>query len=161
MEIRHATIKDTPEILAMYQHARKIMTESGNPNQWNPLYPAEEDVLEDITAGNAYLCEENGEAVGTFAFIVGEEPTYSYIEDGQWGSDETYGVIHRLASNGKTKGVAAACFDFCSGQVSHLRADTHADNRIMQKLLERFGFQRCGIIYVHGHSPRIAYEYIR
>lgn len=160
MEIRHTTMDDIPEILAMYQHARKIMAENGNPNQWNPLYPGREDVLEDIAAGNSYICEENGEAVGTFAFIVGEDPTYSYIEDGAWCRNDTYGTIHRLASNGKAKGVAAACFEFCRKKLPHLRADTHEDNRIMQHVLEHFGFRRCGIIYVRNQCPRIAYEYV-
>ena len=29
-----------------------------------------------------------------------------------------------------------------------LRADTHADNKIMQHLLEENGFTKCGIIHV-------------
>lgn len=160
MQIRRATERDIPEMLAMYDHARRIMAESGNRGQWNALYPGREEAVEDVAAGNAYICEENGEAAGTFALIVGEEPTYGYIEDGQWGSDAVYGTIHRLASNGKAGGVAAACFAFCRERQPYLRADTHADNRILQKLLERFGFRRCGIVYVHGHSPRIAYEYM-
>lgn len=160
MQIRQATIEDIPEILVMYDYSRKIMAENHNPNQWEPSYPGSEDAMKDIMAGNYYICEVNGEAVGAFAFIVGEDPTYNYIEDGAWSRDDTYGTIHRLTSNGKTKGVAAACFDFCRRQLPHLRADTHKDNKIVQHALERFGFRRCGIIYVRNHSPRLAYEYV-
>ena len=39
-----------------------------------------------------------------------------------------------------------------------LRADTHADNKIMQHLLEKNGFTRCGIIHVADGSPRFAYQ---
>ncbi|HAC44342.1 MAG TPA: GNAT family N-acetyltransferase, partial [Paraprevotella xylaniphila] len=39
----------------------------------------------------------------------------------------------------------------------NLRADTHADNLIMQKLLKANGFHECGIIYTR-ESPRIAYQ---
>ncbi len=161
MEVRHAGPEDIPEILEMYRHARQIMRESGNPGQWNSLYPGEEDVLSDLACGNCYICEEQGKAVGTFAFIVGEEPTYHFIEEGNWGSGAVYGTIHRLASNGRAKGVGMACFAYCREQIPYLRADTHEDNHIMRKLLSRFGFRRCGIIYVHGHSQRLAYEYMR
>ena len=37
-------------------------------------------------------------------------------------------------------------------------ADTHADNAVMQRLLEGAGFVRCGIIYTDDGSPRIAYQ---
>ena len=44
-------------------------------------------------------------------------------------------------------------------QCGHLRVDTHTDNLVMQKLLGRLGFQKCGIIYVaEDHYPRYAYE---
>ena len=38
------------------------------------------------------------------------------------------------------------------------RADTHADNKIMQHLLEKNGFTRCGVIHVADGSPRFAYQ---
>lgn len=41
--------------------------------------------------------------VGTFCFIVGEDPTYAVIDNGKWLNDAPYGVIHRMASNGKRK----------------------------------------------------------
>ena len=39
-----------------------------------------------------------------------------------------------------------------------LRADTHADNKIMQHLLEKNGFARRGIIHVEDGTPRVAYQ---
>ena len=46
-------------------------------------------------------------------------------------------------------------------QIGYLRADTHADNRPMQRLLEAYGFRRCGVIHgaVDG-GERIAYDCI-
>lgn len=43
--------------------------------------------------------------------------------------------------------MSKACFDFCTAQIGYLRADTHADNRPMQRLLEAYSFRRCGIIH--------------
>ena len=104
---------------------------------------------------------ENGEIVGTFALFLGEDESYRVIEDGAWHLDQPYGTIHRLASNGKARGVSKACFDFCTAQIGYLRADTHADNRPMQRLLEAYGFRRCGVIHgAFDGGERIAYDCI-
>lgn len=89
----------------------------------------------------------------------GVDPTYQVIEDGAWLNDTLpYGTIHRLASSGKSKGVASAVIEWCLEHCQSLRADTHADNQIMQHLLEKNGFTRCGIIHVADGTPRIAYQ---
>jgi hypothetical protein len=33
--------------------------------------------------------------------MIGKDPTYAVIENGNWLNDEPYGVIHRIASNGR------------------------------------------------------------
>ena len=50
------------------------------------------------------------------------------------------------------------CDHLVSGALRELRADTHADNKIMQHLLEKNGFTKCGIIHVEDGTPRIAYQ---
>ena len=67
---------------------------------------------ENITDGQAYVLEEKGRVHGTFVFIVGEEPMYTKICDGQWRKNETYGTVHRLASYGTVKGAGRACLTF-------------------------------------------------
>lgn len=156
MYIRRAEEKDLDIILEIYAHARKFMREMGNPNQWGDIHPLRELIEEDIRLGQSYICVEDGVPVGVFALIIGEDPTYSVIENGQWLSDAPYGTIHRLATNGRAKGVARVCFEYCREQISHLRVDTHKDNKIMQKVVADFGFRYCGIIYVRGKSPRLA-----
>ena len=87
------------------------------------------------------------------------DPTYAKIEDGQWLNDEVpYGTIHRLASAGDRRGVASEVIAWCLEHCESLRADTHADNKIMQHLLEKNGFVRCGIIHVEDGTPRVAYQ---
>jgi predicted GNAT family N-acyltransferase len=66
-----------------------------------------------------------------------------------------------MGSDGTIKGVFAQVLAFCAGQISHIRADTHEVNSIMQDLLEKHGFARRGMIYVEDGTPRIAYEYQR
>ena len=50
--------------------------------------------------------------------------------------------------------------EFCSEKISHLRIDTHEDNIVMQHLIIKNGFRKCGIIHIADGSPRIAYEKI-
>jgi len=161
MVIRKATLKDIDEIMKIYSRARQFMVDSGNPNQWIGGHPSRAVIEEDIAYGTSYVCEENQEILGVFAFILGEDPTYSYIEGGAWLNDEAYGTVHRLASSGKRAGIASICFDWCFEQCGNVRVDTHEDNRVMQHLIEKSGFMKCGIIYIANGSPRIAYQKIK
>ena len=158
MTIRSAQPRDLPALLELFEAAKAFMARTGNPNQWGPGYPGAELMAEEIARGVCYLVEEAGEAVGTFCAIPGEEPTYQVIYDGAWPSDAPYLTIHRLAANGKAKGVAAACFAFCAAKGLDLRIDTHADNHVMQDLVTRNGFVYCGRILLANGSPRLAYH---
>ena len=102
---------------------------------------------------------ENGEIVGTFVFYTGEDPTYRVIENGEWHSDrEPYGVIHRVASNGVTKGVTRAAFSYGLERSGYVRIDTHEDNKPMQGALKKFGFRECGVIHLERGAERIAFD---
>lgn len=158
MEIRRSVPEDMGQILAIYHHAREQMRLSGNPNQWGTTYPPPELVKEDILNGNSWLVLENGEAAGVFVFAIGDDPTYAWIENGGWLNHAPYGTIHRIASAGRAKGVLRACLQFCEGVMPNIRIDTHERNHAMRHLLEQYGFQECGMIYVEDGSPRIAYQ---
>ena len=156
---RGAVRGDLPQILKIYAHARAVMKASGNPTQWGDNFPPQELLEEDIDSNRLFLYVVNGQIEAVFAFILGADPTYAAIEDGQWLDDTLpYGTVHRLASAGKHKGVASAVLDWSMEHCQSLRADTHADNQIMQHLLEKNGFTRCGIIHVADGTPRIAYQ---
>ena len=42
--------------------------------------------------------------------------------------------------------------------IKNIKIDTHEDNLIMQKLLEKNSFKYCGVIYLLDGSKRIAFE---
>ena len=113
MKIIKANETHIPEILEIYVKARKFMKENGNPTQWEEGYPSREIVEKDIAADHCYVCIENENVAGVFVFIIGEDPTYRVIYQGAWRSEKEYGTIHRIASDGTTKGFARRCFDFC------------------------------------------------
>lgn len=164
MEIRHTTEQDIYRIMEIYKYARRFMEEHGNPNQWGPTnWPPESLLRSDIASGNSYVCALADKIVGTFFFKQGRdiEPTYCTIENGAWMDNSPYGVIHRLAGDGSTKGVGRFCIEWAFKQCGHLRVDTHPDNLVMQNLLKQSGFIHCGTIYVEeDHYPRLAYEKI-
>lgn len=157
LEIRKATPDDLPLIEELYENARKRMIEIGNPNQWGNSHPPAQDLIRDCENSDSYVVAEDGEIVGAFAFIVGDDPTYRVIE-GSWLNNEEYGTIHRAASNGAAKGIMSLIIDYCKDIVPNIKIDTHADNKIMQHILEKKGFTKCGIIYVADGTPRIAYQ---
>mgnify|MGYP001130614277 CR=1 FL=1 len=157
--IRLATQEDLNALIDIFNHARKFMQENGNPNQWINGYPSSQIISEEINQKHCYVYQkEDGEILATFCFIQGEDPTYLLIENGSWLNNDPYYVIHRLATAGKQKGMAKLCFDWCFSQCNNIRVDTHEDNKVMQHVLEKYGFIRCGIIYHHNGTPRIAYQ---
>lgn len=159
MRIRRAEAKDLSAILGVYEIAREYMRQNGNPDQWGTEKPQKELLVDDIKKGELFVGEnEAGDICFVFAFILGEDPTYSYIEDGNWPSDEPYGTIHRIASNGTVSGVVKMAVDYCRNTISNIRIDTHEKNKTMQHVLEKLGFLRCGIIYISDGTPRIAYQ---
>lgn len=160
MEITKATLTDIDSINAIYEKARRFMCENGNPNQWTNGYPTKEDIIKDISNGNSYVIREDLEVLGVFVFILGEEPTYQVIKNGSWNYDLPYGTIHRIASSGKCKDLTRICFEYCLSKINYLRIDTHKENLPMRKAIERFGFKKCGTIFVRN-GERIAFDYIR
>jgi len=157
--IRIAQAEDLPDILQIYAYARSFMAANGNPNQWGKSNPSRETLEADIAEQKLYVAMKEDMICGVFFFDIGEDPTYRSIYDGAWLSDAPYGTIHRVASRG-SGGLFAACVEFCLQKCGHLRIDTHADNHIMQHVIEKNGFQRRGIIYIADGTPRIAYERI-
>lgn len=159
--IRKATEADLQPLMKIYDYARNLMQTNGNTTQWINGYPSINLIREDIAKGNSYVCEnEHGDILGTFCFITGEDPTYATIYNGKWLNDEPYSVVHRLATNGREKGVAAACLDWCSNHCKNLRIDTHHDNILMQNILKKQDFMQCGIIHVKDGSERLAFQKI-
>lgn len=158
MEIRKTTPEDLDQVLEIYEIARGFMRETGNRLQWAGGYPGREQVLKDIEDGVSYVAAEDGVIEVVFMFKKGDDPTYHVIEDGAWLNEEPYGVIHRIAARGALRGAGSECIQWCFRQWPNLRCDTHDDNKVMQHVLEKNGFIRCGRIYIEDGTPRIAYQ---
>ena len=159
--IRPATEADIPCIMPVFDDAREKMQASGNRKQWTNGYPSVEAVQNDIRRDGGFVIEDDGKIVGYFAFLPSPEPTYAYIEGGDWLDDSLpYHVIHRIASLPEAHGIFKDMLAWCSEREANIRIDTHRDNRIMQHLLSEHGFSYCGIIYLASGDERLAYQRI-
>ena len=74
------------------------MRKNGNHSQWGKGDEPEALIEEDICQGNLYVLEE-ADIHAVFAFIIGEDPTYLEIEEGNWKSEEPYAVAVPFSLN--------------------------------------------------------------
>lgn len=153
-----AQILDVPIVMNIIENARQLMRNSGNDTQWINGYPSVEIIENDIEKNQAFLCVFETKIVGYFCFMIGEEPNYYKIDNGNWLNNNAYGVIHRLASSGEVKGVAQFCFDWAFTKINNIRVDTNNTNLPMQNFLKKNEFTYCGVIYVKDGSPRDAFQ---
>lgn len=161
LSIKRASINDLDSIMNIYESARKFMSENGNPTQWKNNHPPKELIIDYIDMKQQYIClDQDQNIVGTFAFIIGEDPTYKNIYNGSWLNNDPYSVIHAIATSVNTTGVGTYCLEWCFNQINNVRIDTHENNIPMQNLLAKLGYIECGIIYLENKEERIAFHKI-
>lgn len=160
--VRPTAEGDEAAVMAMYDHSRSLMRASGNTTQWVG-YPTLQQLHADMQSHSSYvLTDAEGVAVGTFAMVAGDEPTYALIEQGRWLDSRTpYATIHRVACAPAQHGIAAQALAFAKSRHPHLRIDTHQSNSAMLHIVEREGFVYCGIVYMADGTERLAYEWWR
>lgn len=163
MVIRLSTTADIDAIMACITDAQALLRSHG-VDQWQDGYPTADIIRCDIARGESFVVTKGEDVVATAVISFAGEPTYKTIE-GEWKNDNPYAVIHRLAvrSTSRGKGYAKAIFDYAEqlcaeDKITDLRVDTHADNRIMQRLLEELGYKYCGVITLLSGSKRIALQ---
>lgn len=166
MKLEKSNKKDISKIMNIIGQAQQYF-KSNNINQWQNNYPNEDTINSDIEKGESYKLVDEDEIIGTVAISFNGEPTYENIYEGKWLTNGAFGVIHRIAveSSYKGKGVASEIIKFTEeicikNNVNSIRVDTHEENTSMQKLLNKNGFEYCGIIYLADKSKRIAFEKI-
>ena len=159
MNIRKAKTEEIGIIMDVFDAAKRFMRKTGNDKQWVGGYPSKELLLDNIRNDGLYVClSEDEQIIGAFYFKVEDDKTYATIYEGEWLNDKPYGVVHRIASNGKQKGIGDACLQWCLEQCGNVRVDTHRINTVMRDVLVRNGFRQCGIIYIADGTERIAYQ---
>lgn len=160
MIIVKALMTDLDEIMSIFKDGQSFLKENG-VDQWQDGYPTKEIIIEDINNKRMHIVLDD-EGICAVYVLVGKDPTYKYIEDGSWISDEDYVTIHRICVKGnkRNKGIAKYIMNDIKKYKKHIRIDTHKDNRVMQHFLKENGFYYRGIIYLDNGKARNAYEYL-
>lgn len=160
LEMRTARAEDIDRIMQVYAAAQDYMIASGNPTQWRRAYPARELIEADVAAGRCRVITEGGEIHAVTAICEGEDPAYPGIV-GKWLNDAPYIAIHRIASDGKVRGVFRFVAGECKRISDDVRVDTHENNRKMRENIAACGFVRCGTVFMADGSPRLAFHWSR
>lgn len=150
-----ARLEKLEEYAAILRAGREFQQAQGF-TQWTEDYPNRDIVQGDLRDGKGYALLADGRTAGYLCIDFGGEPAYADI-DGDWGTEEPYAVVHRMAFGAgyQGKGLADAAFrrieELClSRGVRSIRMDTDFPNLRMQHILEKNGFVRRGRHYVPG-----------
>lgn len=138
-------------------------------DQWQNGNPSRGSIAADIENGRLYGAYDDAGLCAVCALCGGIEPYYNKIE-GEWLTNGPYITIHRMAARLRARHTGAANalvreaerIAVASG-IRSLRADTHRGNAVMQRFMDKNGFQNCGITdytpQITGVDPiRIVYE---
>ena len=165
MEMRLANQNEAKVCYKCIEDARAYHKSLGF-EQWHPDYPTQQTILDDIAQNIGYAFTEGNEVIGYCCMIFGDEPAYKEIE-GAWKTEKPYAVVHRMSFSSKARGsgVSREAFrlikDCCmSNHIDAIRVDTQEENKVMQHILGREGFEYCGLIQFDG-GPKLASEWDR
>ena len=164
MIFRPAMPEDVPAIMTLVEAAVRRLAAMG-VDQWQDGYPNRGRIAQDVAEGIGYVIEEADRVVAYGAVIFTGEDAYRAIDGGWLTEEENYVVVHHMCvaeevvCQGYGRCFMEAAEQLSRGRVRSFRVDTHADNRVMQSLLPRLGFTRCGTIRIDGR-PFEAFEKI-
>lgn len=132
-------------------------------NQWQDGYPNIQTIQQDIDAHSGYVLMENKTILAYLSIVKDKEPAYADIV-GQWLTNQSFLVIHRLAVSPEYlgKGIAQkVCQEVESIALSQgvfsIKVDTNFDNQPMLHIFKKLNYRYCGKVYFRD-SERLAFE---
>ena len=160
--LKPAAAEDIDAALSMIRQGQAHLKAQGI-DQWQNGYPDRARLEQDVQEEIGFIITNDQEIAGYLCIVLTGEPAYDIIQ-GNWVSDGSYGVIHRIVFSdaARGRGFSSRVFELAENycrdrQIPSLRIDTHADNHKMQHILSKNGFTFCGIVeYTSG--LRRAYE---
>jgi GNAT superfamily N-acetyltransferase len=147
MTIRPAVLADIPGIMQLITEVVPVMNAAGN-YQWDGTYPNAAVFEEDISLGQLWVADDDGNIAGVTAITNEQYPEYADV-----GLDisETAIVTHRLAVSPRYQGQGIAvklmqqAEDVAiSRNIMVLRVDTNTANQATQGLFPKMGYRFAG-----------------
>lgn len=166
--IRFGNSSDIEKITNIYEDAKKLFSDLGY-FQWKGNYPNIDNAINDINNNKVLVIEIDNDIVCTLSLCFSVDHNYDVI-DGSWLNDNQYVSIHRNCTNHKYyhKGYMTKLFMEAEkvikdNNIYDIKIDTHMKNIYMQKMLEKLGYKKCGIIKLLNRPDleddlRIAYQ---
>ena len=166
--IRFANINDAKSIALIYEDAKELFKELGY-YQWKGNYPNINNAINDINNNYVLVNDESGVITSTLTICFDIDHNYDSI-DGSWLNNNKYVSIHRNCTNKKYYHLGHMKKLFLEVEniikekgIFDIKIDTHRDNLYMQSMLEKLGYQKCGIIKLLNRSDldddlRVAYQ---
>ena len=149
MMLRLATMQDLTRIMAIVQATVMEMHAYGN-YQWDEVYPTEQDFASDITQGDLFVSEAEGQICGLICINQTEPAVYA---DANWTLAEKALVLHRMAVDPALRGRGTGSELLQQAEtlalslgLRYLKTDTYALNEKAQQLFLKHGYHFCGEI---------------
>ncbi|MBI4405920.1 MAG: GNAT family N-acetyltransferase [Deltaproteobacteria bacterium] len=151
LRIRKAAIKDLSDLVDLLGDCVRGM-QAHNIDQWDPVYPTEVIVNNDISDGGLFVLERENQIVGCVALNSKQEPEYAAVS---WNfSFEPVAVVHRLMvhPNVQGKGFARMLMGYIEHKARKLgyrtiRLDAFSENPAAVRLYDRMGYRKAGTVH--------------
>lgn len=160
--IRPVLVEDIPFLKEIFEQGRRHQLAQGF-EQWKPGYPSETLLREEAEDKKGYVIEKDGHIAGYFALYLDNDAEYDRLNT-IWREKGRYGVVHRLVLGDSMRG-QGLCGELFKAIENHvlsvgiplMRIDTGLENRPMQKLMSKLGYENLGA-YEFLWGPRLAFE---
>jgi predicted GNAT family N-acyltransferase len=164
MQLRRTRYEDIMDVMSIINDSIAGLKNAGI-DQWQNGYPNAQSIENDIRQGWGYVLTQGEEILATLALCFDPDPNYTKIYEGQWINLKPYAVIHRIAVKMSYKGQGLAliamkqCEEIClHNHITNIKVDTHRHNHSMQRMLNKAGYQMCGIIYLADGAERFGLQ---
>lgn len=161
MRLEKATFSDVDRILEIMDSARAYQRSLGF-TQWEDGYPGRNVIESDIEGDRAYLLKNDDKVLAYSVLAIGDR-AYDCLAN-RWRYTGRYGVVHRIgvAPEFRGKNISSALFSeyervYRELGINIIRIDTGTENRIMQHLMDKFGYESRGVMMFEW-GERIGYE---
>lgn len=161
------SLSDMNIIQSLIKDAQAYLKQNG-VDQWQDGFPSVEVLEEDIKLRTSFLFCKNKIPVAFFVVSFDREEEYHHSLEGSLKLEGEYATIHRTAVSAQERsgGISHFLFDFAMyyayiNGFEIMRIDTHKDNRIMQHIISREGFDYVELITLDPSREtmkRLVYE---
>lgn len=148
MKVRKAELKDLDNVVQLFRGAIELMNKQ-NINQWDEIYPNEEDFRKDILKKEMYLYEDNEKIYSVF--VLNKEFDDEYNKAAWQFPNSNFIILHRLCVNAEVqnKGIGTKTMKLIeeiasAKNIESIRLDTFSENPFSCKLYEKIGFKKTG-----------------